>query len=263
MAMTVQQIVDFMEAWAPLSYAEEYDNPGLILGRRDQAVSRVMVAVDASEQVVQAAVEGKIDLLITHHPLIFRPIKRIIDEDRTGRRLLALAEHRIALYGAHTNLDTAPMGNNDRAAMQLGLEGVQAVGEIGEQACLRIGSLPEAQTLKELAVLVKERFHLPWVRLIGDEGQRVQRVALCTGSGMDFMPLALAQGADAFVTGDITYHKADEAEAAGLGLIDAGHFGTDRLSVQWVAEALRQMAQEAGQPLCVIEAEEKDLYHLV
>ena len=90
--------------------------------------------------------------------------------------------------------------------------------------------------------------------------QIVQKVALCTGSGMDFMPLALKEGADVFITGDITYHKADEAEAAGLGLIDATHFGTDLLSVKWVAQALRDMAAHKGADLVVYEAEEADLY---
>ena len=249
-----------MEKWAPLSYAEDYDNVGLLIGHEDRCVSSIMVAVDASEKVIEQALEKKVDLLLTHHPLIFRPVKKIVQNDRIGRRLLQLIENKIALYSAHTNLDSTPNGNNDRAAQQLGLVNIEAVAQEGEKACLRIGSLPEKLTLGELAELILEKYQLPDIRIVGDNEQIVSKVALCVGSGMDFMRLAIKEGADAFITGDITYHKADEAKAVGLGLIDATHFGTDRLSVKWVAEELRNLAQEKDAELVVWEAEETDIY---
>ncbi len=260
MELTVKDIAAFMEEWAPVSYAEDYDNVGLLVGHEDQKVKSVMVSVDASEDVMEQALEKKVDLLLTHHPLIFRPMKRIVESERNGRRLLQLIENHIALYSAHTNLDTAPGGNNDRAAAQLGLMDVKAVAEEGEKACLRIGYLPHPMTLEQLAEHTLEKYLLPYIRIVGKNEQIVQKVALCTGSGMDFMPLALKEGADVFITGDITYHKADEAEAAGLGLIDATHFGTDLLSVKWVAQALRELAKEKDADLLVYEAEEADLY---
>lgn len=260
MELTVKDIAAFMEEWAPLSYAEDYDNVGLLIGHEDQPVTSIMVAVDASEEVMNQAVEKKVDLLLTHHPLIFRPVKKIVQNDRTGRRLLQLIENKIALYSAHTNLDSAPGGNNDRAAQQLGLVDIQAVAQAGEKACLRIGRLPNPLTLGELAEQTLKKYRLPYIRIVGNNDQIVSKVAFCAGSGMDFMPLAIKEGADAFITGDITYHKADEAMAAGLGLIDATHFGTDMLSVKWVAEELRHMAQEKDVDLVVWEAEEADIY---
>lgn len=260
MELTVKDIADFMEEWAPLSYAEDYDNVGLLVGHEQQRVTSIMVAVDASEEVLKQAVEKKVDLLLVHHPLIFRPLKKIVQNDRTGRRLLQLIENRIALYSAHTNLDSAPNGNNDRAAQQLGLVDIQAVAQEGEKACLRIGRLPEPLTLGQLAELTQEKYRLPYVRIVGDNDQVVSKITFCAGSGMDFMSLAIKEGADAFITGDITYHKADEAQAAGLGLIDATHFGTDLLSSRWTAERLRSMAQEKGAFLKVWEAEEADIY---
>ncbi len=256
MKSRLRDLVEFMEQWAPLSYAESYDNPGLLLGHMDKSVETVMVAVDASENVIQQAVQQQADCLITHHPLIFHPLKKLTDEERTGKRLLALAEHGIALYSAHTNLDTAPGGNNDYAAGLLGLEQVKAVARPGEQACLRIGQLPEALLLEELGTLVKKQFSLSYLRLIGEAQQEVRRVAICTGSGMDFMSLALQEGADVLITGDIGYHDAEQAKADGLALIDASHFGTDRLSVTWTAETLRKWAQETGYALRVCTAEE-------
>lgn len=260
MGLTVKDIAAFMEEWAPLSYAEDYDNVGLLIGHEDQAVNSIMVAVDASEEVLKQAMEKQVDMLLIHHPLIFRPVKKIVQNDRTGRRLLQLIENRIALYSAHTNLDSAPNGNNDRAAQQLGLVDIQAVALEGEKACLRIGRLPEPLTLGELAKLTQKKYCLPYVRVVGESDQLVSKVAFCAGSGMDFMPLAVKQGADAYITGDITYHKADEAQALGLGLIDATHFGTDLLSVKWVAEELKNMAREKNVVLSVWEAEEADIY---
>ncbi len=260
MELRVKDIAAFMEEWAPLSYAEDYDNVGLLVGHEEQIVKSIMVSVDASEAVMEQALEKKVDLLLTHHPLIFRPMKKIVENDRNGRRLLQLIENHIALYSAHTNLDTAPGGNNDRAAELLGLVDVKAVANEGEKACLRIGYLPDPITLEQLAGRTLKKYLLPYIRIIGNNEQIVRKVALCTGSGMDFMPLALREGADVLITGDITYHKADEAEAAGLGLIDATHFGTDQLSVKWVAQALRDMAAEKGADLVVWEAEEADIY---
>ena len=258
MEMTVRKIADFMEQWAPLSYAESYDNPGLIVGREDAAVSGVMLSVDASESVIRQAIEKKADLLLAHHPLIFHPLRKVSDQDLIGKRVLLLAESRIALYAAHTNLDSAPGGNIDRAAALLGLTNVRAVGAEGEIPCLRIGQLEKGMTLKELADHTAEVFSLDGVRVIGDPARPMQKVALVTGSGMDFADLAADMGADGLLTGDITYHKADEALSKGLSLIDATHFGTDRLSLTWIRDELSAFFSKEKADVEIWIAEEED-----
>ena len=258
MEMTVRKIVDFMEQWAPLSYAESYDNPGLIVGREDAAVSGVRLSVDASESVIRQAIEKKADLLLAHHPLIFHPLRKVSDQDLIGKRVLLLAESRIALYAAHTNLDSAPGGNIDRAAALLGLTNVRAVGAEGEIPCLRIGQLEKGMTLKELADHTAEVFSLDGVRVIGDPARPMQKVALVTGSGMDFADLAADMGADVLLTGDITYHKADEALSKGLSLIDATHFGTDRLSLTWIRDELSAFFSKEKADVEIWIAEEED-----
>ena len=263
MGLTVRDMTMFLETMAPLSYQEEYDNSGLLVGRGEAAVHKVMLAVDASESVIEQTIANQCEMLITHHPLIFHPLKKVTEEDPVGKRVLTLAEHGIALYAAHTNMDSAPGGNIDFAARQLGLQNIYAAGEEGEIRCLRVGFLEEAKTLRALAEKVKEVFGLAGVRLFGDPNSMVRNVAIVTGSGMDFAKTAMQEGADVLVTGDITYHKAEEALREGLRLIDASHFGTDKLSEKWLRRALGRMAAEKSEPLEIYTADEKDVYTLV
>ena len=266
MVMTTGQIVQYMEKIAPLHFEEDYDNSGLLIGRGDRPVKRLMLAVDASEEVIQQAKDFQADLLLVHHPLIFHPLKNASEDDPVGRRVMELAEEKIALYAAHTNLDSVPGGNIDHAARMLGLGNVRAVGEEGQIACLRIGSLPEPVLLEELGVRLMEKWNLPYVRLVQaerTENKQYTQIALVTGSGMDFAELAIREGADVLITGDISYHRADDARREGLSLIEASHFLTDRLSTLWLKDELEKMAAMAGYELEVVIAEEKDAFRLV
>ncbi len=240
MAVTVQDVCRYMEAWADPAWAEDYDNPGLLLGHRDSNVRRILTALDATEAVVAEAVEWQADLIVTHHPMILRAIKKIEDGNRQGRRLLTLAENRIALYSAHTNLDCAVGGTNDVMAEKLGLQEVQILPEPGkEHGFLRMGRLLQVMSVKDFAALVKKRLDLEWLRIVAADMDRpIHKVALCTGAGNRFVWLANQYGADAYITGDISYHEAEEAIAEGIALIDAGHFGTEVLIAETIARYL-------------------------
>jgi dinuclear metal center YbgI/SA1388 family protein len=235
-AVTVKDVCQWMEDWAPRSLAEEWDNPGLLVGHRDRPVHRILTALDATEAVIEEAVSEQCEMIVTHHPMLFHPLTRVEDGDRQGRRVLRLAEQGIALYSAHTNLDTAFGGTNDVLARRIGLQDVHPVSDgcsdgnsngtsIG---ILRIGYLPKAVTVMEFAEQVKTRLGLPSVRLAtADAGRPVRTIAVCTGSGSEYMSLALQQEADVLLTGDVSYHRAEEAVALGITLLDAGHFGTE------------------------------------
>ncbi len=233
MTATVQDVCAWMEEWADKNLAESWDNPGLLVGHREQPVRRILTALDATEAVIREAVEKQCDMIVTHHPMIFRPISHVEDGDRTGRRILQLAEHRIALYSAHTNLDAALGGTGDVLAARLGLQDCSPAA-----AYLRVGYLAQPMSLEELGYKVKEALGLPALRIVPTEEteKKYQKVALCTGAGADQIPLALDEEADVLITGDISYHKAEEAAAAGLALIDAGHFGTE----VWIAGAIAE-----------------------
>ena len=261
--LTAGMIAEEIEKWAPKIYAEPYDNPGLILGRSNKQVKKIVMAVDASELVIAQAVAWGADMLIVHHPLPFTPIKTITDEDRIGRQILTLIENHITLYAVHTNGDSAPNGGNDYACHLLGLQNVRAVAAEDEIACLRIGELKESCTLEALGSLVKEAYQLPHVKVYDSRKKEVKKVAVCIGSGMDFAPLAIKEGADVLITGDISYHKADAALASGLSLVDATHFLTDRLAVKNLAQKLEKFLLESEMEVQVALAKEKELFQVI
>lgn len=237
MAVTVQDVCGWMEEWAAPSLAESWDNPGLLVGHRTKEVKRILTALDATEAVIREAESQHCDMIVTHHPMIFRPMSRIEDGDRQGRRVLQLAETGIALYSAHTNLDAAIGGPNEVLAYRIGLQDCHPVPDPTGESMLRVGYVPEPMSLIKLAKRVKQGLGLETVRMAAaDSRKQVQKVALCTGAGSEYISLAIEQKADVYITGDVSYHRAEEAVAQGLDILDAGHFGTE----VWIAEAIAQ-----------------------
>lgn len=226
--VTVSNVCDAMNLWADPSLAASWDNPGLLLGHRGAQVHRILTALDATEEVIDEAIALGADMIVTHHPMIFGSLKKINDDTRVGKRLLTLAEHKIALFAAHTNLDTAIGGTNEVLAALLGLVDVSPVDGEGENL-LRVGYLPEKMSLSAFCSLIKEKLDIPAVRVAAvDPDIEVRKIAFCTGSASEYIAAARHLEADAFITGDLTYHKADDARVGTMAVIDAGHFPTER-----------------------------------
>jgi dinuclear metal center YbgI/SA1388 family protein len=267
MGATVAKIKQIMDQLAPPLLAEEWDNVGLQIGDPRHPVRRIWIALDPSPEVVKAACQKKVDLLITHHPLIFRPLKTI-DFDTPGGSIIRMAvQHKLAIFSAHTNLDIVQDGVNDILAKQLGLRnlGVLQPVQAGERAkedieplrgdaveygIGRIGSLAKAGSLKSLVSMVKKRLKLDFVKVAGDLEMRVTRVAICSGSGSSLIQAFLSSKAQAYISGDIHYHDAREAENANRAIIDIGHFPSEHLMVDALARQLENLISRAG-----IEAE--------
>lgn len=239
MTAKVRDIVKILNDMAPPALAEEWDNVGLLVGRQDAPVKRLMVALDFSESVLEQAIRDKADMVVTHHPVIFKGVRQLTDGHWHTRLLLDAAANHIAVYSAHTNLDSAAGGVNDVLARILGLEHVEGLnGEHGNLAGIgRIGSLPVPMALAEFAGNVKKILKLERMAYV-DGGRTVRRVAVCGGSGMDFLDAVREAGADTFVTGDVKYHEAQEAAGLGINLIDAGHQGTELPVVNSLADRL-------------------------
>lgn len=245
--MECREILEVLNRMADVSYACGWDNVGLLAGRRDKEVHRVSVALDADDRAVEEAIQGGSELLLTHHPLLFSPIKRITDESPAGRRLLALLRRDMCLISMHTNFDIAPGGMADLAADRLGLIKrtpleVTGQGPEGPYGIGITGDLPGgAMTLEKLCFLVKEAFGLQNVQLYAPTApQEAVRVAVCPGSGKDAIPFALAAQAQVLVTGDITYHYGTDAAAEGLAVIDAGHYGLEHIFIPYMTAYLKK-----------------------
>ena len=347
----VSDIVGITNKIAPSQFAETWDNVGLQLGDPSSQVSRLMVALDPGSPAIESAIEAGCQLLVTHHPFIFTPLKRISAADETGRLTLRAAKNDLAIISLHTNFDIASGGVNDILAGRLGVretlplkitgaeeqvklavfvpkgheetlltalspflatlgnyrdcsfqgEGIGRftaqqgarpyVGEVGKRqeqeesrlefllpkqrlgaavAALksahpyeepafdlypvlnqgelrglgRIGTLAEATTAGAYAVEVKRALAASGVRLVGDPDRRVRKIALCGGAGSSVLHEAARKGADLLVTGDVKYHEAREAEALGIGIIDAGHFATEWPMVHGLAQLLTKAMEK-------------------
>lgn len=244
--MKCSEIISVLERLAPPSCACDWDNVGLLVGRRDKEVHRIRIALDADDAVVRQAVEEGADMLLTHHPMIFKPLKKINDDDFISRRVLALAASDISYYAMHTNFDGAPGCMADLAADRLGLAKRQVLEPMGEldgkpYGIGMVGELESPMTLQALALRVKEAFRLPFAAVYGDpEMKEIRRVALCPGSGGSMIALAKAAGAEAYVTGDIGHHEGIDSVAEGMAVIDGGHYGLEHIFIDFMAEYLER-----------------------
>ena len=235
---TVADILKFMEGIAPPYMAEGWDNCGLLCGRKDREVKRILVALDPFNTVIDEAIAMKADLIVTHHPLIFRDKLMAVNEDtETGRCVLKLIENGIAAINAHTNLDMAPGGVNDTLARTLGLSDIEIIDPVENYGLLRKGTVAE-QSLEDFLAVVKKNLGCKGLRYVSG-GKSVHTVAVGGGSCADFMQAALKAGCDTFVTADVKYNQFRTAHELGLNLIDAGHFHTENPVMPVVAEKLR------------------------
>ena len=232
---TVQDILNFIETLAPRELKMDWDNVGLNCGSRNQPVTRILVALDPFEHVCQEAVDMGADLLVTHHPLIFRPIPMVTDDAAITRGIMNLCRHGISHICAHTNLDCAEGGVNDVLAQVLGLKNVEKIGAYG--GMMRCGEV-DAQSVETFLSHVKEKLQCPGLRYC-DGGKPVQKVAVGGGSCSDGLMDVIQAGCDTFVTADVKYNGFWDAQEQGITLIDAGHFYTENPIVPVLAEKLR------------------------
>ena len=230
--ITVQDIYDFINARAPFETQDSYDNAGLLVGHPAWEVRGVHVALDVTASVLDEAIAAGANLIVTHHPLMFSPRKRLVETDSEAALLCRMIRHEIALIAAHTNLDQAPGGINDVLARAIGLEDVSGEGY------LRVGRLPAPMTAEAFAAQASQALHTV-IRVMGQPGREVSRVAVCSGAGSDYWSAGRALGADAFLTGEAKHHHALEAAPSGLIMLEAGHHATEEPGIFALADALQ------------------------
>ena len=239
--MLCRDIMKVIETTYPKHAALEWDNVGLLVGRMDKEVNSIYVALDATNEVIEDAISCKADMLITHHPLLFSPLKTITDEDYIGSRVVKLLQHDISYYAMHTNYDV--LGMAELSGAILGLDDrkvLEVTDDETREGIGRVGMLKSEMSLQECCELVKERFHLDTVKVFGNLNEKIQRVAISPGSGKHMSEFALAEGAQVLVTGDIDHHEGLDAMERGLFVIDAGHYGLEHIFIEDVAEFMKE-----------------------
>ncbi|MBO5938123.1 MAG: Nif3-like dinuclear metal center hexameric protein [Clostridia bacterium] len=250
--MTIRKLYEILNENIPTALSCEWDNDGLMCcpdGNRE--VRRVLITLDVTQDAVNAAIERNCDLILSHHPLIFKGIKALDGETPISVKAIELITHGIAVMSFHTRLDAVCGGVNDVLANALGL---CEVTPFGEEAIGRIGTLPAETTAEEFAKNVKNALNAPVV-LLSDAGKPVHRVAVLGGNGGDDVAVARAAGADTYVSGELKYHSLTDAPEEGMNLISAGHFHTEFP----VCQALKKMLCELDP---AIETELYDNYKI-
>ena len=239
---TVQTVYDFLNTLAPEHMAYDWDHVGLLCGRSDREVHRILVALDPFPSVCREAKELGCELLVTHHPILWK-LEAVNDSTIAGEDMLYLIENGISALNAHTNLDCAPGGVNDCLAGRLGLEHVRVIDPLGTDAqgrdygLLRGGDIAETEP-EDFVRLVKEALGCTGLRYV--PGRKISKVAVGGGSCADALPRIRELGYDALVTADCKYNQFADAHEYGITLIDAGHFQTENPVCTYVAEKLRE-----------------------
>lgn len=242
--MLVKELYQKLEQWYPKELRCEWDHDGVMcLPQEKQEVASVLVALDVTDRVLSYAIEHHFDVIVTHHPMFFSPLTSFDVSDPLCRRLLLAIEHGISIFSFHTRMDAACQGVNDALAQVLSLENVTALDGLA-----RVGELPQPMEWEEFLSHVKRTLSIEFCRYTcGDSQKKICRVAVCGGSGKDYLNAALDAGADAFVTGELSYHTMLDAQSLPMALLACGHSDTELP----ICNSLQKRLQAAFPSLCV------------
>ena len=250
--LTVKSLLETLDGIAAFGLAEQWDNVGLMVGDPGQSVRGILVALDPTEELLAEAKECGANCIITHHPLIFNPLKSINTAQPLGRFLRQAMENEVTVIGCHTNLDQAAGGVNDALAVNLGMVETTPLvpasdGTAGPDTGLgRIGQLAENMERDAFINHLCTLFNLPVLRVAGEIPETISTLAVCGGSGSELAEAALARGAQVYITGEVKHSTARWAEASGFCVVDAGHYVTENLVVTSLVKQLGAILSEKG-----------------
>ena len=253
-AMKTETLLGLLERIAPERLSESWDNVGLLVGTRRGEINKILICLDIDENVVQAAANSGVDVIVSHHPVLFKAVKRISLDEPSGRILGALLKNEITAIALHTNLDVAHGGVNDVLAGLFDLKCSEVLEPVVAASCPddtacgmgRVGTLKTPVTVREFVDTVKQALGVDHVRVVGPMDGEVKRVAFMGGSGGRAYRHARNKDFQVLVTGDVSYHVALEAASDGVVVIDAGHRATERVVLKPLADLLDSRLKEAG-----------------
>jgi dinuclear metal center YbgI/SA1388 family protein len=245
--MICNDIIKILQERSPESYACEWDNVGLLIGDRKREIKCIYIALDATDAAIDQAIEVKADMLLTHHPLMFRGLQKVISDDFIGRRIIKIIQKNISYYAMHTNFDVMCMA--DLAAERINLSNTKVLQETFRdvnqvKGIGKVGKLAHEMTLEQCVEIIKDAFHLSRVKLYGDKSQKVEIVAISPGSGKTVVEDAIRANAQVLITGDIGHHEGMDAVARGMSVVDAGHYGLEQIFIPYMEEFLNNKLRD-------------------
>ena len=256
------KICEFLDRFAPTRLAEDWDNVGLLVGDERAEIARIMTCLTITPETVQEAIESQVNLIVAHHPLPFRPIKKLTTGQTATRMLLQLIQAGIAVYSPHTGFDSAQGGINQMVCDKLGLVNVQPLipiaGEPTHLGAGRFGDMDKSISLAEFIALVKPQLCIDQIQFVGEIDDRVSRVASACGSGGSFIEHVADNQCSTFVTGEASFHTCLEARAKGISLVMLGHYCSERFAIEQLASILQDQftdldvwaAKKESDPVC-------------
>lgn len=225
--MLLKELMTKLDSVLKPKLAYEWDNVGLGIGELSSEVKRILVTLEITESVIDEAITKKADMIISHHPLIFKPLKTIKDSDAKGSMILKLIKNSIAVYVAHTNFDILDGGLNDYVADLIELQRVGKLAYENEEGIGRYGFLLKPMNLNEFINYLKDKLKIDELRLIEGGKHTINKVGLVTGSGIEYADDAFSMNCDVYLTGDVKYHDAQDWLLKGMNIIDFGHYGSE------------------------------------
>lgn len=245
MQRPLSTIVNFLQDFAPLSLAESWDNVGLLLGETEQPVHRIMTCLTLTPDVADEAVQKNADLIVSHHPILFRPVQKLTSQTSEGRMLLKLIQSRIAVYSPHTAFDSARDGINQQLAIGLQLTDIKPLrpAPLEEQPDVgggRWGTLPEPCSVAELVDRVRALLGIEQIPVVADLSKKVTRVAVACGAAGEFLTDAVKAGCDAFLTGETRFHTCLDARDTDIAMLLPGHYATERPGIERLSALLQE-----------------------
>lgn len=238
--MKLKDVIITLNDLAPIQYSENWDNPGLLIGSDEKDVRVIYIALDATSDVIEAAREKNADLILTHHPLIFHQVRRVSADNYVGKRIMKIIAYDMALFTMHTDFDVTCMANEAAARLDL-IESKVLEPTLSEDFGLgAMGYLKEDLTLAELSQKTKQAFDLDHVTVYGELSDTIVKVAILPGSGSSGIDAACLEGCDVLITGDIGHHDGTDALEKGINIIDAGHYGIEKLFVGYLKQYIEK-----------------------
>ncbi|MCA9221993.1 MAG: Nif3-like dinuclear metal center hexameric protein [Planctomycetales bacterium] len=240
----IQAVADFLENFAPSRLAEDWDNVGLLMGDPLAEAVRVMTCLTITPASAAEAIERRANLIVAHHPLPFRPLKRLTTDNTVGGMLWNLARAGVAIYSPHTAFDSAAAGINQQLAAGLGLTNIRPLAPIADASPSlgsgRVGEFATARPLGEVAAALKSFLKIGGLHQVGDDAAEISRVAVGCGSAGQFLSSARDADCQLLVTGETNFHTCLEAEATGVALLLPGHYASERFGVERLADELSE-----------------------